>query len=117
MSLLMGSPLLFSPIVSFPLTLNSHPPELLPLAGVPCILIDLPVEEGVAYLLVEELGDEDVQPTALLGPLLIIPHLGVGFVGRIEFEISHLLKRDFIDGLLVFRRGRVPTLMRQVYGI
>lgn len=117
MSLLAGSPLLFSPIVSFPLTLNPHPPELSAFTGVSRILIDLPIEVGVTYFLVEELGDEAVQPASFLDFLVIIPCLGVGVVGCYEFEVSRPFECDFRDRFFILCQVRALTLMKHAYGI
>ena len=92
MALLSGSPLFFSSVVSLPLALNPCPLELFWPAEGSLVLLYLAVETGIAYLLVEELGDEVVQPSLLIDSLLIIPRSGVDIVSGDEFEVIHPLE-------------------------
>ena len=80
------------------------------------VLLYLAVEVGVAYLLVEELGDEVVKPSLLLDPLLIIPRSGVDVISRDEFEVIHLLEQDFGDGFFI-RQVQVLAMKEWAYGI
>lgn len=92
MALLSGSPLLFSSVVSLPLTLNPCPLELFWPAEGSLVLFYLAVETGVAYLLIEELGDEVVQSSLILDSLLVIPSSGIDIVSGDEFEVIHPLE-------------------------